>query len=107
MIITVDDDIIYQPDLIESLVRSWQARPGAVSAGRVNLMRFGGAHELVPYEDWIFGLDFPPDTPCMQLLAVGCGGVLYPPGLLDRDAHPPEEMKAHCLNADDLWLKLL
>ena len=45
----------------------------------------------------------------MNLVAIGVGGVLYPPHIFDSNIQYFNEtdIKEICLNADDIWLKYL
>lgn len=106
IIVTVDDDKLYQPSLLEDLYDSYLMYPEAVSAGRVHLMTTTENGEILPYGAWIQEANFCLHEPSMQLFATGVGGVLYPPHVLDEDLLLNKQviMEA-CLNADDLWLK--
>jgi len=106
IIITVDDDVLYEEDLVLSLLHSYMLHPNAISANRVHKMMKGDNDEIAPYEQW--RQEYQADnTPSMQLLATGVGGVLYPPRCLPIDTFNPELIKKLCLNADDIWLKFM
>lgn len=107
LIITIDDDIIYDKHLIEDLYNSWRNNPRAVSAKRVHKITFDNKKCVKPYNEWKHEYQNNVGVPSKELCATGCGGVLYPPhcmgeGLFDRDA-----IYATCLHADDLWLKCM
>ena len=59
------------------------------------------------YNAWVFETDELLNQPCMQLLATGCGGVLYPPGLFPPEMFDTAAIREVCLMADDLWLKAM
>lgn len=106
IIITVDDDIYYDKDLIEKLLRSYIKYPYAVSAMRAHLITFDENGKINLYKNWkrenkIIGI------PSYALCATGVGGVLYPPNCLHPEAFNETEIKNRCLNADDLWLKVM
>lgn len=106
IVVTVDDDKLYQPSLLEDLYDSYLMYPEAVSAGRVHLMTTTENGEILPYGDWVREANFCRYEPSMQLFATGVGGVLYPPHVLDEDLLLNKQViKETCLNADDLWLK--
>ena len=101
-VVTVDDDCIYPLDLISRLVALRGRYPGAVCAndGKDILWDEDG---LFPYSKG--GLFFTSSFESMTLIALGYGGVLYPPGsrgdaVLDREA-----LWRLAPTADDLWLK--
>ncbi len=106
VIITVDDDVIYDKNLIQLLVDSYQKHPCAVSAGRVHKMLFDKSGKLKPYRQWDF--EHPVfDVPEISLFATGIGGVLYPPGCMSDKLLDKEALQKHCLWADDIWLKFM
>ncbi len=106
VIITVDDDVLYDHDLVENLIHSYQKYPKAVSAGRVHRICLLPNGCPAPYLEWqhectdIY-------VPSHELLATGVGGVLYPPGCLGREAFDQENLLRLSLYADDLWLKVM
>ena len=101
LIITVDDDNIYDRNLVADLYASFQKYPSAVSARRV--------HKIItalPYHKWRYEYK-KETTPSLDLLATGVGGVLYPPGLLPPETFEADKIRELCLNADDIWLKFM
>ncbi|MDE7253383.1 MAG: hypothetical protein K2O32_10640 [Acetatifactor sp.] len=107
IIITVDDDTYYNPELIECLYNSYISHPHAVSCTRTNLICKDDMEDLSPYGDWEKKYSFYVDMEMMDLLAVGCGGVLYPPNCFELDTLCDEySIEKYCLFQDDLWLKI-
>ena len=105
IVITVDDDIYYPNNLVEKLLISYMKFPNAISARRVHLIEFNNGI-LSPYKEWkqcYTKIDFP----AMALMATGVGGILYPPGLLDKEVFNKESIKNLALTGDDLWLKVI
>lgn len=104
VIITVDDDVYYPENLIETLVRSYIKFPYAVSATRAHLIQMDG-DKVAPYSKWKreFNIE---GYPSISLCATGVGGVLYPPHIFSNEVFNVEAIKMNCLMADDLWLKL-
>ena len=107
IIITVDDDVYYTTKLIERLYRSYNQHPKCVSASRVHKITFSISGELLPYNSWQKDYSDRMGRESMRLVATGVGGVLYPPHCLHMSAFDPERIKATCLMADDLWLKVM
>ncbi len=97
-VMTADDDLFYAPDTASRLLRLHAAYPEAVCANIVR--RIEGEH----YAGWPLLTEAA--GPSEDLLALGFGGVLYPPAffrfgpLYDR-----EKILRTSLKADDLWLK--
>ncbi len=106
VIITVDDDVIYPKNCIYSLYKSYQEYPDCVSARRVHKIARHIDGSAAPYKLWQLECCEQKD-PSLDLLAIGVGGVLYPPHILlnQKSAFNIENIKKYCLNADDIWLK--
>lgn len=106
IIITVDDDLIYANDVIETLVKTHKRYPGAVCARRVHKMTKNADGTIASYNDW-FGEYCGCDTPSHELAATGVGGVLYPSHCLFEKSFDEELIEKLCLKADDIWLKFM
>jgi hypothetical protein len=112
IIITVDDDVIYNRKLIGSLMRSYAKHPGAVSAREGNRIA-SDKGECLPYAYWRWQYAFvwrKNRKPSWQLMAIGVGGVLYPPASKCPMAGDVFDIDliiniCDCLN-DDIWLKI-
>lgn len=107
LIITVDDDIIYDKNLVDDLYQSYLRHPNAVSAKRVHRIRFDSANKVKPYLEWDIATQELIDTESFELVATGCGGILYPPYGLIQEYSNVEVIRETCMNADDLWLKVM
>lgn len=107
IVITVDDDSIYSRDLIKTLMESYEKYPNCVSCMR--------AHEIVYekngfpaiYRNWNKRISGMKGIPSEHLLAVGKGGVLYPPHAIPIDGFDKEAIIKYSLYADDIWLKIM
>lgn len=106
IVITVDDDIIYEKNLVLSLIESYKRYPNAVSARRVHKMLKDENGILVSYMSF-HGECRTERTPSFQLLATCGAGALYPPKCLPALAFDKYLIKKLCLNADDIWLKFM
>ena len=106
IVITVDDDVEYPNDLVETLYDSYKAFPYAVSCMRAHEITFNADGTLKPYSEWVYQSKRVLQ-PSMYLIATGVGGVLYPPHCLSKEVFNLESIHALCLNADDLWLKAM
>ena len=103
-VITVDDDIFYNADMVSSLIDSYKKYPQAVSSLRGGSITFDNKNEICSYKDWKF-LKFAP--PSMNNYATGGGGCLYPPHCLPKLAFDEKKIMELCPYADDLWLKIM
>lgn len=98
-VITVDDDVFYAPDTLERLLALHRAYPDAVCANYARRILPGAAYAAWPQVT-------APEGPSADLLAVGCGGVLYPPSVYGRACFfNRERILRDALQADDLWLR--
>ena len=106
IIITVDDDLVYSSELIESLINTYKKYPNCVCARRVHKMKFDQNRNILPYKTWEY--EYKKErTPSYLLCPTGCGGVLYPAGVLPEETFEIEKIKRLCLRADDIWLKIM
>ena len=102
-VITVDDDVMYPADTVESLLAAHNRYPDAVVARRVNRMVLADG-ALAPYADWEFEWH-EDDAPRDDLLATGVGGILYPPRCFGDRAFDLGLITDTSFGNDDLWLK--
>ncbi|MBT3069795.1 glycosyltransferase family 2 protein [Rhodomicrobium sp. Az07] len=102
-IITVDDDLVYPPYLVQRLVEAGARHPGcAVSLG-AKLMVAKNYEEFVPYDCWSDARNIVG----MQVFGRGVDGVLYPPRCLHSDVSHGELFMALAPTTDDLWFKVM
>ncbi len=104
IIITVDDDFIYRADLIELLIKGYKKEPNAVSCLHASEITFTDQN-INTYSSWknideLF-------NPSLKKVAIGLGGVLYPPHSLHPEVFNKGAIIKNCINADDLWLKTM
>ena len=107
LIIVVDDDLIYEKGMVETLVASWKVYPYAVSAMRTHLITKNEKGEIEPYRRWLNEFSGVIGIPSMQLFSTSGAGTLYPPGCMDDEVFNIDCIKEYCLNADDIWLKIM
>ena len=104
-IITIDDDIIYNFDLIENLVFNYLADNRYIYCARYHKMKLDNKGKLLPYNQWqlmceseeIDILNFP----------TGGAGTLYPPKSLDIEVLNKNVFMDICKYADDVWFKAM
>jgi len=103
-IVTIDDDLIYEPDLLEHLVLSYSDNPNSVSACRTHVMLLS-EETLIDYNSWNL-LSHECKTPNLNFLTSG-GGTLFPPKCLPEEALNKEVFLSICPTADDVWLNAM
>ena len=107
IIVTVDDDVLYDRKLLENLWASHLQYPDAVVAGRTHLITLDPDSRPRPYAAWLRRVMGFEEGPSMQLFAVGIGGVLYDPKWFPEELFNETVIRDTCLLADDLWLKTM
>lgn len=103
-IITADDDIFYPENHIERLWKGHEKYKDAVICHWSHQIEFDAQGNFIPYNDWI---DNGEALPSFATLAVGCNGILYPPGSLPKETFDKDKIMEISLNTDDLWLKCM
>lgn len=104
IVITVDDDIIYDSKLVERLYKAHINNQRCVCCNM--------AHEItlvnsLPdlYDNWNGGA-INKNGISNYYVALGVGGVLYPSNCFDEEYFDASLIKSLSLSADDLWLKI-
>ena len=105
LIVTVDDDVLYPPDMLDMLYRAWLREPHYVHCHRAHKISFDKRGELLPYEKW--DKNTADSRPSSLILPTGTGGVLYFPGSLHPDALNKALFMQLAPRADDIWLKAM
>lgn len=106
IIVTVDDDVIYPPDMLERLYLRHNDHPNDIICCHAHIISFDNNGNACPYLSWA-------DQPAhiggnsKSLLPVGIGGILYPPHCLHQDVDNVEKFLQLSPMADDLWFKIM
>lgn len=107
IIITIDDDFWYPETLVEDLIRGYQKFPMCIIARCAHLITALPDGSIAPYAEWYIRCEKYVNEPKMNLFAVGCGGILYPPKLLPGEVFNKTAILDFCWHGDDLWLKIM
>lgn len=100
IIITIDDDVIYSIDTIESLINSYLQVPNAIHCHLGREIRIDST-----YKEWKYIHD--DNIASYRTMPIGCGGVLYPPHTLDSEVFNEHVFESICPSADDIWFKAM
>lgn len=103
-VVTIDDDQIYSSELIRKLLKAEKAHKGAVCARRTIKMYFTQSGIPYPYLSFRTIKDKAVYAG-KDILALGVGGVLYPPHCMEHVGFEPEAMRKFAWHNDDIWLK--
>lgn len=100
IIVTVDDDIIYEEKLLECLWEYHIKFPLSIIANNACV------RSKMDYSDWE-NLNYEEHLPSNMIMPIGCGGVLYPPNSLHLEVFNKDKLKKCCPLADDIWLNAM
>lgn len=95
IVITIDDDVIYPPQMISKLYRKHIEFPNSVIASKVIFRGERFDDEVLDYNKL--------STPSFRISAVGCGGVLYCPKLFNKEVLNINKAIKET-TSDDMWL---
>lgn len=105
VIVTIDDDMIYDVDLLDNLLYGYQQHPDCIVANRTHRIVCGSNGKPVSYLNWQWwSYD---SQPLHFNFLTGCGGVLYPPHCLDPEVLNEEAFMSLCPTADDVWFNAM
>lgn len=99
-IITIDDDALYEYDLLEHLISAYINQPQYIHASRVHRIRIE-KNVVQSYKKWNQRIE--ELGPHRLNFAVGIGGILYPPGILGEGVLNEDVFMDICRYADDIW----
>lgn len=103
-IVTIDDDILYPVDLLESLVNTHKLYPSMISANVVRPFPEGVNGYLIPLSKW-------DEAEYLQVYSrfvlEGYSGVLYPPYSLCDKVFDEYTYMNDCKTADDIWFSAM
>jgi hypothetical protein len=103
LVVTVDDDLFYPKNMIETLLKFHYQFPTAVIANRVRNIGFVNG-KFDNYRNWKIN-SFEGVSSSKKIFATGVGGVLYQPHLYSSELLNKKNIKSLSLNTDDVWLK--
>lgn len=107
LVITVDDDILYDDNLIEGLYNSYLEEPNEIHAAYVDQLTFDEGAHLLEYGCWNSQFVNREKRSSHQFMALGVGGVLYSPSKICGEVFNAEMIKKLCPTNDDIWLKFM
>ena len=81
-IITIDDDIYYSKDLLETLYNSYLEYPNIISGRRSHYIKYRINGEIDKYINWKYQ-QHDVLVPDINIFLTGIGGILYPPDILN------------------------
>ena len=106
-IVTIDDDVFYPHDMLETMLATHDAHPGAIIANTVLAMERDAQGVPCAYRQWPYVDHMPADGTSSDLFFEGFGGVLYPAGSLPPETLDEEAFTHLCPTADDVWFNAM
>lgn len=116
-IITVDDDIYYPSNMIETLLKTHERYPHAIVGNWAREIPFrrNGTVDCIKKGKLLTPTTLCTDVdqkankakPGFRVYPYGTGGVLYPPGALDPQVQDVELFTRLCPTEDDVWFKAM
>ena len=104
-VITIDDDIMYKYDLVESLVNTHRNYGDCIVAHRTHRIILGTDGLPAPYTQWGWGGYY--ETPTFLNFFTGVGGTYYPARSLDMEVYNADVFQDICPFADDVWFNAM
>lgn len=103
VVVTFDDDIIYEYDAIEKLIRAHQRFPDCMICNRTQKIVLDDKG-MAQYRKWRLYNDVKPNVPTIGLIPSTGAGCLYPYGVVTPNFFDWDTIKGNALTADDLWI---
>lgn len=101
IIVTIDDDIFYKPDMIENLLQAHYQDSSSILANRVAVMTIDNNGKLESYLKWQH-INYLHDITRRNVI-IGVEGCLYPPHSLSDEIFNEAAIRELCPTADDIW----
>ena len=101
IIITFDDDVLYDENCIKKLYENYLVYPNCVICGRAHYITFKNNRMIEKYKNWIKGAYY--KKPSFNLFQTGVGAVLYFPGCFYKDILDEELFMKISDSTDDIW----
>ena len=105
-IITIDDDLIYNFDLVENLLNRHKQNPSYICASRIHQITKNSDGSIKKYLDWngCAGNDTPESD--LNFFTTG-GGTLFPPHAFPKETFDEDVFTNICPTADDVWFNAM
>ena len=104
-VVTIDDDVMYEFDLLENLINAHIANPNDICACRIHRITLNENNTPKSYMQWQF-LVLPQDKSNLNFLTSG-GGTLFPSHCFVKEFFDKESFMSLCPYADDVWINAM
>lgn len=103
VIVTCDDDLIYENQWLEKLYATHVKYPKDIVCNKARQIAIDENNKTLDYKFWKYTSENNP----VKNLAIGEGGILYPPGALNSQITDYELALKLAPKNDDLWFKAM
>lgn len=100
IIITFDDDIYYDDDIVENLYKAYKQH-GCICTNRAGRLKFTKSSIKALPTAQVYWTKY--DDNSSRNTIIGCGGVLYPPNSLAKEVLDEEKFMSVMPTQDDVW----
>lgn len=100
-IVTVDDDIFYPNDLLETLWDTYKKYPNTIISSRTRIIKMKNDKQLTDYNSWSLPNKFV-DSSFLNF-STSVGGTLYFPNALSNIVFEKDIFEKLCPTNDDIW----
>ena len=104
-VVTIDDDAMYEFDLLENLIRTHQENPNDICACRMHRIALNNQDKPKSYLEWEL-LVYPEDKSPLLFLTSG-GGALFPSHCFEKEFFNHDAYMSLCPYADDVWINAM
>lgn len=104
LILTFDDDIIYEKHAIKKLLNKHNKFPDCIVCNRGHEIKYD-ENGIRPYKEWKVRFDGGVDKPEMNILPSTGNGCLYPYGVMPESTFNKELFIGNAYTADDIWMR--
>lgn len=104
-ILTIDDDLLYDSELILRANSFHLNTPGVIGAHYAYEIGFDENNCIQPYREWNFNKDL--NVSSNFIFFGSGGGTLFPPNIFQDFVFNVNAIKEHCMYADDVWLNAM
>ena len=105
IIVTIDDDIIFAPDMLENLLLSYQKHPQFIHTNRAHIIKMKEDGTPDKYIDW--ERDTNKVGASNLVFPTSGAGTLFPPHSLSSEVFNEDVFMSICPLADDIWIKAM
>ncbi len=103
LVITYDDDLIYEKNSIEKLVSLHNKYPNSIICNRAHEIKHNNS-DFFPYSTWMVRSNEGVNKPSHKLIPSTGNGCLYPYNCMRAETFDENLIKNYAFSADDIWI---